>query len=353
MRKWILLLVLLPFCMGCSKRTEKNQTAADFETLMGKNYPAWQFVQTPEDFENLAFFKKLYERNIPRLAVKSQMVHIPKVIHFIWIGPKPFPLESTDNVRSWIARHPDWTFKFWTDRDRPLPHPKMQKMMIPDLKFLKLYECYKKSDNYGEKSDLLRYEILNQEGGIYVDHDVKCIKSFEAFNQAYDFFCGMELPYKTALSSSVLPTNNTVGARPGHPIIKHCMEWLAANWDRLEEEYPGKDRESVINRISHRTFFAFADSVRTLADKEGNHDIAFPTFYFNAPDEAHAIYSRHLYQGSWFENESVFEKAVRERLMKISKKTNKILLFFGVMSLINVMGFSLLFMKYRKLMKNA
>src|SRR6185437_13946808 len=96
--------VALLFFIGCSKRTEKNQVTADFETLMGKNYPAWQFVQTAEDFENLAFFKTLYEKNLARLNVKprslhSSMVPIPKVIHFIWIGPKPFPLESVDNVR--------------------------------------------------------------------------------------------------------------------------------------------------------------------------------------------------------------------------------------------------------------
>lgn len=353
MRNWFLLLAVTLFFFGCSKKEDPNKTAVDFETLMGKNFPAWQCVQTPEDFENLSFFKKIYETNIGRLSVKSQMAHIPKVIHFVWIGPKPFPRESIDNVRSWIARHPDWTFKFWTDRERPLPHPKMHKALIQDLKFSKLYECYKKSDNYGEKSDLLRYEILNLEGGIYVDHDVKCIKSFEPLNQAYDLYCGMEMPYKTALSSSVLPTNNIVGARPGHPIIKQCMDWLSANWDRIEDEYPGKDRDSVITRVSHRTFFAFADAVRTLANKEGNYDIALPTFYFNSPDDEHAIFSRHLYNGTWFENESAFEKIVRDRLMKISKKTNKVLLFFGVMSLINVMGFALLFIKYRKVVRNA
>lgn len=353
MKKLLALLVCFLLSLGCTKKEDKKKSSADFEVLMGKELPEWQFVQTPEDFENLRLFKNLYEKNITLLQTKSYMIHIPKIVHFIWVGPRPFPRESVENVRSWIARHPDWTFKFWTDRDRPLPHPKMQKAMVQDLKFLTLYDCYKKSENVAEKSDLLRCEILYQEGGIYVDHDVKCFKSFEPFHMTYDFFCGMEMPYKTSLSTCVLPTNNIVASRPGHPILKRCMEWVCENWDRIENEYPGKDRDSLINRVAHRTFLGFGESVKLLANREGNRDIAFPTYYFNSPNDSLAIYSRHLYSGTWFENETVFEKLVRERLMKISKKTNKILLFFGLMTVVNIMGFALLFVKYRKVARRA
>jgi hypothetical protein len=346
MKKWLILL-LLPFLLGCSKKEDKG-TKTDFETLMGCDFPAWKHVQTPEDFENLKFFKTVYEKNIPLLQMKSSMLHVPKVLHFIWIGPRPFPRESVENVRSWVAKHPDWTIKFWTDRDRPVPHKQMQVVRIQDFTFLHLYDCYKKSENYAEKSDLLRYEILYQEGGIYIDHDVKCFQSFEPLCRTYDFYCGMEMPYATALSSTVLPTNNLLGSRPGHPILKRSMEWLEREWDRIENEYPGKDRDSVINRVSHRTFLVIGETFKALANKEGNRDIALPTFYFNAPDDKHALFCRHLYKGTWFENESEFEKTVRERLMKISKKTNKILLVFGVFSFVNVVGLTLLYMNYRK-----
>jgi hypothetical protein len=353
MRRIVLFLALISLSFGCSKKDDAKKTTQNFEAMMGKETERWQFVQTPEDFENLSFFKKLYEKNISLLGAKSNMMRIPKTIHFIWMGPKPFPRESVENVRSWIAKHPDWTFKFWTDRDRVLPHPKMQKCMIRDLKFWKLFDCYNKSDNYGEKSDILRYEILYQEGGIYVDHDVKCVQTFQPLNAAYDMYIGMEMPYKTSLSSSVLPTNNIVAARPGHPVLMRCMEWLAESWDKIEKDYPGKDRDSVINRVSHRTFLSLGESFKLLADKEGNRDIALPAFYFNAPDDKRAIFSRHLYGGTWFENESAFERLVRERLMKIAKKTNKMLLLFGAMSLVNVIGFTLLFMKYRKAPRKA
>lgn len=346
MKKWLVIL-FLPFLLGCSKK-EENRNKTDFETLMGKDYPAWKYVQTPEDFENLNFFKTVYEKNIPFLEMKSAMFHVPKVVHFVWIGPKAFPLASVENVRSWVAKHPDWTFKFWTDRDRPAPHKQMEVARVQDLKFLHLHECYNKSENYAEKSDLLRLEILYQEGGIYVDHDVKCFQSFEPLSKAFDFYCGMEMPHETALSSTVLPTNNLIGSRPGHPILKRCMEWLEQEWDRIELQYPGKDRDSLINRVSHRTFLSLGETFKIFANIDGNRDIALPTFYFNAPEEKHAIFSRHLYKGTWFDNESEFEKLVRERLMKISKKTNKILLVFSIFSFVNFIGIAILYLNNRK-----
>lgn len=234
MKKVLLLACLL--LVGCQRSEPPRKTDNDFESLMGKAYPAWQYVQTKEDFDNLAYFKNVYERNHLLLAAAAPTLKIPKVIHYIWMGPKPFPRESVEFVRSWIGKHPDWRVKFWTDRERPLPHPSMELCYIKNFPFLKLGERFNQSDNFGEKSDVLRYEILYQEGGIYVDHDVKCVQSFEAFNHAYDLYCGMEMPYKTSLSSSMLPTNNIVASRAGHPILKECIDWLDQNWDRIEKD---------------------------------------------------------------------------------------------------------------------
>jgi hypothetical protein len=333
------LLLLLLF--GCSKQQTSKQItlSSDFETLMGKGHERWQYIQTQEDFANLAFFKRNYTEHIPLLGHGAS--HIPKTLHFIWIGPKPFPRESIENIRTWVAHHPDWTLKFWTDRSRPLPHPAMEPVLIAESDLPNLYPLYLQSSNYGEKSDLLRLEILFREGGVYVDHDVKCFKSFDRFN-CFDFYCGMELPYKTCLSSSVLPTNNLVGSRKEHPILRTCMQWLLGHWEEIESDYPGSDRDSLINRVAHRTFFAFGHSFKEVAGQNGSHDIALPAFFFNAPDEQSALFARHQYAGKWFEPESEFEKVVKKRLMMLSKKTNKLLLFSAVLLGLNLLLLALL-----------
>ncbi len=337
------------FCTGCEKTEVKRVFTEDFEYLMGSDLPAWKHVQTREDFQNLAFFKEIYEKNIPLLQAMSGESKIPKIVHFIWIGPKAFPFESVENVRTWMAHHPDWTFKFWTDRVRPLPHPDMELCMVQDLPFHKLERFYHASDNFGEKSDLLRLEILYKEGGIYADHDVTCFKSFDSLNRAYDLYCGLEVPYPTSLSSSVLPTNNILSAKAGHPILAKSMDWLEKNWDRIEKDYPGRDRDATINRVAHRTFLVLGETFKKCANEDGNVDIALPSYYFNSPKKEFALYAQHQYKGTWFENESAFEKMARKRLMMLSKKTNKLLLAVSVLGGLNLLGFGLVALLVRRI----
>ncbi|MGR3973904.1 MAG: glycosyltransferase [Candidatus Rhabdochlamydia sp.] len=344
----ILTFALIFLLGGCSSQDE-SLIHHDFETLMGSHLPTWNYrIQTPDDLENMQFFKTIYEKNIPFLHRKSTMFHVPKIIHFIWLGPRPFPRESLENIRSWIAKHPDWIIKFWTDREIPLRHKQIKMANIQDLHFIKLLECYKKSDNYAEKSDILRYEILYQEGGIYADHDVKCFQSFEPLCKAFDFYCGVEMPFAPSFQASILPANSILGVRPGHPILKKAMEWLTEEWDRIELQFPGKDRDSIINRVTHRTLFALELAFKQFANQESNRDIALPAFYFNAPTDDLSIFSRHLYKGTWFENESEFEKLTHQKIKKISKKADQVLLAFGFFSLIHISGMTLLWIKYHQ-----
>ena len=341
MKNLLALILMILALTSCQKTKEDIPPQNTFEGLMGCALPQWKHVQTKEDFENLAFFKAVYENNISLLD-QPAAEKIPKVVHFIWLGPKPFPRESIENVRTWMGHHPDWTFKFWTDRERPLPHPDMVLCPLKDFSFRKLEPHFYSTDNYGERSDLLRYEILYNEGGVYVDHDVKCMKNFDALNNTYDFYCGLEVPYPTALSSSLLPTNNLVGSKPHHLLLDHMMTWLEERWDQIEKDYPGKDRDAVISRVSHRTFLVLGDTFKKYCNQNGNTDIALPTYYFNSPKESQAIYAQHTYKGTWFENKSPFEKSTGKRLMKLSKKTNKLLLAVGILAGLNILGFGAL-----------
>lgn len=356
MKKWIRFTALV-FCIAsfalligaCQKKQSVQRPSSDdFESLTGKDLPVWEYVQTKEDKEHLDLFKRMYDLKKGLIGASQEMLRIPKVVHFIWIGPRQFPRESVENVRTWMAKNPEWTFYFWTDRQRPLPCPGMKLRMVRDLHFLNLRDCFAKSDNYGEKSDLLRYEILFQEGGVYVDHDVKCFKPFDSLNRSYDFYCGIDMPYTSSLPSCIFTTNNLIGARPGHPILSRCMEMLAEQWDSIEQEYPGADRDAMLNRVLHRTFWLFGEAIKQAGDRDGNRDIVFPAYYFDAPKDELAIYARHQYAGAWHENETAFEKMVRQRLMLLSKKSNKILLFFGLMSGLNLLGLIALFLVFRR-----
>ena len=341
-RMTLLLLVFL----GCGKKHEFKQND-DFNVLMGANKSVWRFVTTYEDFENLRIFKELYDKNRVTEVSKQHTHKIPKVIHFVWLGPDPFPQESIQNVNSWVEHHPDWTIKFWTDRHRPLPNKKMTLSLISTFPFHFLGQCYEDSDNYAEKSDLFRYEVIYKEGGLYVDHDVKCLASFAPFHVDYDLYCGMEPPHETIISSSITVSNSIIGARAHHPTLKKTIDHILSSWEALGEAYPGGDQESIVYRVAQRTFAPFDRALKEAGSKEESKDIVFPAAYFNPIDDHFPLYAHHMYASTWFETESKFEKNVRQRLISISRKNNQILLFNAVILTANFIFFAGLFFQYR------
>ncbi len=346
MKKYLVLVSFLFIFFGCDHSPQQKKSE-DFKTLMGLNKTVWKFVETQEDLSNIQLFQSLYEKNRSNNSEQDPEVRIPNVIHFIWIGPNPFPKESIENVKSWIDLHPDWTVKFWTDRKRALPDKRVQVNFVSDFSFSRLKACFDDSNNYAEKSDLLRYEILMQEGGLYVDHDVKCFKPFGQFHCNYDLFCGLEPPHTPILSSSISVCNNIIGAKPRHPVLKKCMDLVLDRWVAIGSSYPGDDKESIIYRVANRTFDPFDEATRILAGNDERNDIVFPAGYFNQIDNDFGIFAHHKYASSWYEDETKFERNTRRRLVSISKKNNQILLFNGVILIGNLALFACLLFQHR------
>jgi len=336
--------------VACDK-DNRVKRSDDFNTLMGFNKSVWKFVETHEDFSNIHTFKKLYNKNKELQFLSQKELKVPKVIHFVWLGPNPFPRESLENVRSWINHHPDWTIKFWTDRLRPLPHSRMKLHLVTDFEFTQLEECFYNSNNYGEKSDILRYEILNQEGGLYVDHDVKCFKSFLPFHKNFDLYCGLEPPHQPVLSSSISVCNNIIGVRPGHPVIKAAIEMAKDKWEDFAIAYPGSDKESIIYRVANRSFIVFDQAVKAVGDQGSNIDIVFPAAYFNRIDDDFALFAHHYHSSTWFDDETRFERSMRRHLVSISRKNNQILFFNAVILSANLLLCACLFRQYRLVRK--
>lgn len=343
-RPLLFLSILLFLVTGCDKQKKE-----DFHTLMGADTSIWKFIETHEDYQNIEVFKHLYERNKHLQFLRQEELLIPKVIHFIWLGPNPFPQESIENISSWVENHPGWTIKFWTDRRRVLPHPTMELHLVSTFNFEYLSDYYEDSDNYAEKSDLLRYEILNQEGGLYVDHDVKCFKPFTPFHYNFHLYCGLEPPHQPILSSSVSVNNNLIGTIPAHPMIKKTIENVNKRWVKIGAAYPGDDKDSVVCRVGNRSFASFDDAVKELQGSNDLKNIVFPAAYFNGIDDRFALYAHHYYASTWFEDETKFERNVRKRLISISRKNNQILLFNAIILTTNLFLFLCLFFQFHRL----
>lgn len=316
MRKKVLVtIVLFPFFLGAKPH--------EFIHLMGEQQGYCEYVRTQEDQQNLDFFAEMYAKN--KALLQSEVDRIPHKIHFVWFGPQSMPKESIKNVRTWIAHHPDWEFYLWTDRTRTMPHKAVKQKLVQDYMFEKLERPFYLAKSFREKADVMRYEILYSEGGLIVDHDVKCHRSFEQFNQSYDFFAGLHPLGRATLSSSVLVSNSVVGSKPHHPILRLCLALVSDKWPHVDAYFPGTDKESIIYRVFHRIFAPFDYAVKARANHGANRDVVFPVGYFNRVDNDFGIYAYHKYGVTWLDGVTKAERQLKERISSLSRKQEQLL----------------------------
>lgn len=270
MQRWLLIFFSILKLLTFADET-------DFELLMGKGDQVWSFL-SESDKSMLSKFKghflKLHKG-------EKNLSDIPKKLHFIWLGPRDFPKESYKNLFSWIEKHPTWEVFLWSDRTRPSLHQRLKINQVDDFSFLFLKDLFESSDNWGEKSDLLRYEILYQLGGIYIDHDVICFRPFDDIVSQTDLFCGLEFPHRPLADTALNVCNNLIGAAPLHPILLESMKWCLEKTSSYKAMFPAKDPESVTQRIYHTSFVAFDQAVKKLAFAENYVNKVFPAGFFN------------------------------------------------------------------------
>ena len=130
---------------------------------------------------------------------------IPKVIHRIWLGPAEMPSEYVGFGDTWRRHHPDWEFRLWTDAEMP-------SLTCPD--------GFERCRNFGEASDVLRYEVLHRFGGVYVDTDVECLRPLDPLIADATAFAAYARP--KVIGSAV------VGSVAGHPAIKKTLDVVCA-----------------------------------------------------------------------------------------------------------------------------
>ena len=268
-----------------------------FTTLEGKSTPLWDFVQNEKDKTNLATFEKAYNERLH--AKESDHFRIPNVIHFIWVGPSNFPIESLENIRMWKKHNPDANFKFWTDRPRIAPISGMEIHYVKDFIFAKLGKLFDESENWAEKADILRLEILEKEGGIYVDHDADCLHSFASLQKSYDFFAALEPPHDPIGELAVTIGIGIIGSAPHHPFIQKSIDLLQKRWVGVTALFDDRDPLSKATRVMHRTYLPLT----LVAQNEiNNHEssIIFPAHYFYPSKyQKAALFSKHYYGTSW------------------------------------------------------
>lgn len=177
-------------------------------------------------------YTRLYNRNHFSLKEVESEPLIPKIIHMIWIGPRPLPEKYKPLMESWRKFHPDWEIKLWTNED------------VATME-LENQDIFDRAVNYGMKSDILRMEILWRYGGLYVDLDFECYQPFDHLHHAHGFYCGLH-------SGACVIGNSMMAAAKHHPLMRMCIDHFK---NRSNKEVFATHEPSLVMRLTGPGFF--------------------------------------------------------------------------------------------------
>ena len=157
---------------------------------------------------------------------------IPKILHQIWIGPKPAP---TNLMVSWKEKNPDFEYIYWNEAE-------IAKRGLT-------FRCAKQIDMISEingKADIIRWEILYKYGGVFVDADSICIEPFDEYFMSKTAFA----TYENENVRSSLVATGTMGFVPEHSLCKDIIDWIHSD-------------ESAVDIQNYRAWFSVGPACLT------------------------------------------------------------------------------------------
>jgi len=247
--------IILPSCFQTNSRTNSYKNHQNFESIAKSLYVDFDTSMQTERYKHkinmrnkpiFSLFRHQYNMNSFNSIRPQHVCKIPKILHYIWLGKK-LPVQYKPFLETWLANHPDWTFVFWVDNPENYDLGKVfegftfndlkkylnvpidnEKRIVMDVKNLTFEnrKFFDETRNYGQRSDILKWEVVYRFGGVYIDVDFESIKPLDMLNYMYDFYTGIQ-----PLDTSFIQLGAALfAARPGHPILKHCVQTIKDDW---------------------------------------------------------------------------------------------------------------------------
>lgn len=131
-----------------------------------------------------------------------------RIIHYCWFGNEPMPEKEKKCIETWKKFFTDYEIQLWNEEN-------FDYCVCPFAK--QAYEHKK----YAFVSDYARAKILYEYGGLYLDTDVKILKSFQDLLENSDSVVGFER--KAFIGTAV------IYCQPQNPCIKELLEYYETN----------------------------------------------------------------------------------------------------------------------------
>jgi mannosyltransferase OCH1-like enzyme len=146
----------------------------------------------------------------PRAVATARSTRIPKILHVIWVGDES---KRPDNcIQTWVDLNPEWTVKVWGNEDLDneawVNARHMRAMWNKELNGV---------------ADLMRWEILYNEGGVVVDADSVCVRPLDDWLLEADAIACWE----NEICRPRLIACGFMGAVPGNAFIGQIVQDLS------------------------------------------------------------------------------------------------------------------------------
>lgn len=133
------------------------------------------------------------------------MNNISEIIHYCWFGGKEKPEIVLKCIESWKKYMPEYEIMEWNENNYDV-------FKIPFLK--EAYECKK----WAFVSDYVRFDVIDQYGGIYFDTDVELLKRIPDEILSQNAFTGFE--YAGKVSPGLV-----YAASKNNPVTKEILHY--------------------------------------------------------------------------------------------------------------------------------
>lgn len=368
----------ISLCNAFDEFIESHNTHCELEKIKTLDGNAYKKTVTEIDKVRQTYdqFSEHIENDNMNL-VKLQLIEdekIPKTLNFIWLGPKDFPLTSQKKLSQWIELHPDFEIFFWTDRIRLFDSKNLSKIKfkytsdffkIHGTKYQKMVSLYSQSKNFGEKSDILRYMILNEIGGVYLDHDIRPLRSIAPLVDKFSFFCFSENIWPMVNKHYFKISNAFIATAKNHRIISETINNIEKNWDYYTDlltmitmhNYTVEESNLTLQLVLFRTFLPFTLSVKSA--NPSPKDLILPPQFFSLKHNNSSVYLNRAYVDHSFDNswttdnpEKSMPKNKRSWMKKIQRKSIKTFNISILILSILVINLIVLIFYLRKVNKN-
>ena len=218
---------------------------------------------------------------------------IPKKIHYIWVGNNPKSSLIEECIATWKNKLPDYEIIEWNENN----------FNVHENKYIE--QAYQ-AKKWAFVSDYIRARVIYEQGGIYLDTDVRVLKKLDPLlnNRA---FIGFE--NNDYLSAAIF------GAEMNHPFMKDILNY----YNNRDFTFDKNDQMAGVNSISVTDILK-----ENYGLKAGNKEQVLKDRIHVYPDgflcnPSKNSYSIHLFTGTWIDGkQSLKQRIVTDLKRRIS-----------------------------------